>query len=359
MLPAVTGAWRHPGGGALVHSAGTFQSPHAEMARPELRGDRPNRQVNMVLLGRALAGDLDGEPPLTGLITYNANPMVVAPDTTAVRKGLARDDLFTVSIEQFATDTTRYADVVLPATTQLEHLDVLWSWGHRYLTLNRPAIAPQGQSRPNTEIFRMMANAMADVDDRFSHKSFADDDEELLATYLAAYPIEVADGVRERGWAKVVVSDRPGVKVDLRSERAGALGLDAVPDGRDPEPDDGRFTVVTPKSHHFLNSTFVNHAQAASHGGGACRAHRQRGRRPAGCHRRRKSEAAQRLGRDRGGGRGRRRRAPRDPRAVVQLVGRRLCRRRRRQRVDEPAALPISAAHLSSRLASSSASSTS
>lgn len=261
MLPAVTGAWRHPGGGALVHSAGTFQRPHAEMARPELRGDRPNRQVNMVLLGRALEGELDGEPPLTGLITYNANPMVVAPDTTAVRKGLAREDLFTVSIEQFATDTTRYADVVLPATTQLEHLDVLWSWGHRYLTLNRPAIAPRGQSRPNTEIFRMMAGVMAEADERFSHKSFAEDDEELLATYLAAYPLEVADGVRERGWAKVVVSDRPDVKVDLLSERAGALGLDSVPDGRDPEPDDGRFTVVTPKSHHFLNSTFVNHAR--------------------------------------------------------------------------------------------------
>jgi anaerobic selenocysteine-containing dehydrogenase len=178
-----------------------------------------------------------------------------------VLRGLGREELFVTALEQFPTETAAFADVILPATTQLEHLDVLWSWGHRYLTLNRPAIAPRGLSRPNTEIFRMLANVMADVDERFSHKSFADDDEELLATYLAAYPIEVADGVRERGWAKVVVSERPGVKVDLRSDRAGALGLDAVPDGRDPEPDDGRFTVVTPKSHHFLNSTFVNHAR--------------------------------------------------------------------------------------------------
>ncbi len=257
MLPAVTGAWRHRGGGVLVHSAGAFAHPEAKMAKPELRAGRPERSVNMVQLGRALAGTLDGQPPLTGLLVYNGNPVVVAPDTNAIRAGLSREDLFTVALEQFATETVSYADVVLPATTQLEHLDVLWSWGHYYLTLNRPAIAPRGQSRPNTEIFRMLAAVMAEVDERFADKALAEDDDALLATYLAAYPDDVVEQLHERGWAKLAIPERARSKIKLSGDRL------PVPDGRDPAPDDGRFTLLTPKSHHFLNSTFVNHARLA------------------------------------------------------------------------------------------------
>jgi len=258
LLPAVTGAWRHRGGGVLVHSAGAFAHPDAQMGKSELRGDRPERHVNMVLLGRALAGTLDdGHPPLTGLLVYNSNPVVVVPDSQSVRAGLARDDLFTVAIEQFMTDSTSYADVVLPATTQLEHLDVMWSWGHYYLTLNQPAIAPRGQSRPNTEIFRMLAARMADDDPRFGDKAFADDDEALLATYLSAYPDAIVDQLREQGWAKLPIGERTGSKI-----RVSVRGMDA-PDGRDSVPDDGQFTLLTPKSHHFLNSTFVNHSRLA------------------------------------------------------------------------------------------------
>jgi anaerobic selenocysteine-containing dehydrogenase len=260
MLPAVTGAWRHRGGGALVASAGVFPMPERAMARPDLRGDRPKRAVNMVQLGRALAGELDdGAPPITALLVYAANPMVVAPDTNAVRAGMQRDDLFTVVLEQFPTETALLADVVLPATTQLEHLDVVWSWGHQYLTLNRPAVAPRGQSRPNTEIFRMLAATMADVEPALRDDSLRDDDETLLATYLAAYPASVHDELFERGWVKWAPPPaKHPPKIALRSNVAASLGLGAVPIARDPDDDD-RVVVLTPKSHHFLNSQFVNH----------------------------------------------------------------------------------------------------
>lgn len=262
MLPAVTGAWRHRGGGVLVESASVFPNPHDALARPDLRGDRPRRAVNMVQLGRALEGTLDGEPPVTALLVHGANPMVVAPDSNAVRRGMQRADLFTVVLEQFPTETALLADVVLPATTQLEHLDVLWSWGHQYLTLNRPAIAPRGQSRPNTEIFRLLAAAMADIEPALADDALHDDDETLLATYLAAYPTEVGDELLEQGWVKwspAPPADPP--KIALRSGAAAALGLGAVPVARDPNPDDDddRVVVLTPKSHHFLNSQFVNH----------------------------------------------------------------------------------------------------
>ena len=257
MLPAVTGAWRHPGGGALVHSASAFAHPEAKMAKPELRGDRPTRTINMIQLGRALAGTLDEHPPLTGLLVFNSNPAVVVPDSRSVIAGLAREDLFTVVLEHFMTDTARYADVVLPATTQLEHLDVLWSWGHYYLALNEPAIAPRGQSLPNTEIFRMLAATMTEDDARFADKAFAEDDEALLATYLAAYPDAVVEQLRDRGFAKLVVPPRSRSKIKLSTDQL------PVPDGRDPAADDGRFTLLTPKSHHFLNSTFVNHGRLA------------------------------------------------------------------------------------------------
>lgn len=260
MLPAVTGAWRHRGGGALVASAGIFPFPEGDLARPDLRGDRPTRMVNMVQLGRALAGTLDGEPPINALLVYSANPMVVAPDTNAVRAGMQRDDLFTVVLEQFPTETAMLADVVLPATTQLEHLDVLWSWGHQYLTLNRPAIATRGQSRPNTEIFRMLAAAMADIEPALGDDALHDDDETLLATYLAAYPEATRDELLEQGWVKwsPPPSEHPP-KIALRSDAAVGLGLGAVPIARDAPDDDGRVVVLTPKSHHFLNSQFVNH----------------------------------------------------------------------------------------------------
>src|SRR5205085_3760354 len=117
------------------------------------------RTVNMSQLGEALTGDLSG-PPVRALVVYNTNPAAVAPDQGRVLTGLRREDLFTVVLEQFPTDTVDYADIVLPATTQLEHFDIHGSYGHLYVQTNEPAIAPLGEAKPNTEIFRLLARAM-------------------------------------------------------------------------------------------------------------------------------------------------------------------------------------------------------
>ena len=254
-LPVVTGAWRLPGGGAHVHSAGEFPDRGAAMARPDLKPSGAGRTVNMIHLGRALAGTCDEHGPLDALVVYNANPAVVCPDSASVLAGLARDDLFTVVLEQMPTETVAYADVVLPATTQLEHLDVLWSWGHRYVTLNRPAIAPRGEARPNTEIFRMLAAAMG-----LEHEALREPDDALLDTYLQGFDPAFRARLDAQGWAKVDAVTDAGVKATLRNDGMTALGLDPVPDAPDgPDPDDGSLVVLTPKSHHFLNSTLVNH----------------------------------------------------------------------------------------------------
>ena len=266
-LPAVTGAWRYPGGGALVHSAGTFPSRESAMERPDLRpDDGPPRVINQVQLGRALAGTYDDQGPVAALCVSNTNPAVVCPDSRAVLAGLAREDLFTVVLEQFMTDTARYADVLLPATTQLEHLDVVKSWGHRYLTLNLPAIAPLGHSRPNTEIFRMIAATMG-----LDHPALAESDEQLLTTYLEGYGAASVAELYERGWTKIDPVEDPRPKAMLRSEAMARLGLDPLPDapdGRDDAEDDRRLLVLTPKSHHFLNSTAVNHSRLRTMAGG-------------------------------------------------------------------------------------------
>ena len=111
----------------------------------------------MSSIGEALT-DPELDPPVAALVVWNSNPAAIAPDQERVLEGLRRDDLFTIVCEQFMTDTAAHADVVLPATTQLEHLDIVWSWGHHYLTLNEPAIAPLGEARPNSEIFRLLAH---------------------------------------------------------------------------------------------------------------------------------------------------------------------------------------------------------
>ncbi|HSS91101.1 MAG TPA: molybdopterin-dependent oxidoreductase [Streptosporangiaceae bacterium] len=249
-LPAVTGAWRHPGGGAHVHSADGFPDADDVMERPDLRPPGQRRSVNMVQLGRALEPD----GGIGALVVYNSNPAVICPDSERVLAGLARPDLFTVAMDTTLTETVAYADVVLPATTQLEHLDVLWSWGHRYLSLNRPAIAPQGQSAPNTEIFRRLAGAMG-----LGEPALFTTDDGLLAEYLASYPDDVQAEVLRNGYAKVTPRTDPGAKVRLRNDAAAKYGVDPLPDAAElPIPGEGMI-VLTPKSHHFLNSTYLDH----------------------------------------------------------------------------------------------------
>lgn len=274
-LPALVGAWRDRGGGLLYMTAGLhFSALDADaVSVPE---DSSIRSFNMVQIGRALT-DPNLEPPVKALVVWNANPATTAPHQRLVLEGLRRDDLFTVVHEQFLTDTASYADWVLPATTQLEHLDLMWSWGHEYLALNRPAIAPLGEAVPNTELFRRLANRMG-----FDDPGFATSDEDLVRAALASgHPY--LDGITwerltEHGWARLNLPadwrpfaegnfPTPSGKCAFWSETFAADDLDPLPGDDVPPPAadvlerDGLFplSLVTAKGAvHFLNSSYAN-----------------------------------------------------------------------------------------------------
>jgi anaerobic selenocysteine-containing dehydrogenase len=164
-LPSLTGAWRERAGGLLLSSSGWAPVDYQALQRPDLIPGFPSRLprvVNMNAIGDALLhpGDAAFGPKIEAIVVYNSNPVAVAPDSARVAAGFSREDLFTIVLEHFQTDTADYADLVLPATTQLEHLDIHKSYGHTDVMLNRPAIAPVGQARPNTEIFRGLARHM-------------------------------------------------------------------------------------------------------------------------------------------------------------------------------------------------------
>jgi anaerobic selenocysteine-containing dehydrogenase len=199
----------------------------------------------------------------------------VAPDQSRVHAGLRRDDLFTVVLDQFMTDTARFADVVLPVTTQLEHLDALFSWGHHYITYNEPAIAPLGEAKPNTEVFRLLAAGLG-LDD----PCFRQTDEQLLEAVFERAPEAITlDRLQERGWLKVDLGQgpiphadggfgTPDGKVAFRADWLERLGLDPLPAFDPPaevadEHSTARFplALLTPKTHFFLNSTFANQAR--------------------------------------------------------------------------------------------------
>jgi anaerobic selenocysteine-containing dehydrogenase len=277
-LPAIAGHWRRPGGGVQLSTSGTFAFDKATLTRPDLIPPG-TRTINMVRLGDALtrpdAGV--GGPPVRALVVYNANPAAVAPDLRAVRAGLARDDLFTVVLEHFQTDTADYADLVLPATTQLEHWDVHLAYGHVYASLNRPAIAPRGEALPNSEIFRRVA-ARLGLDD----PCFADDDLTLIRQALdSGHPRMRTvrfDTLLAQGWARLDVPrpyapyadggfPTPSGKCELVSDRLAALGLDPLPTYIPPRESAeaspalaARYplTLISSPAHWFLNSTFVN-----------------------------------------------------------------------------------------------------
>jgi anaerobic selenocysteine-containing dehydrogenase len=275
-LPALVGAWRDVGGGIVGTTAWAAWAPldAAALARPELE-DASLREVNMVELGRALTGL---EPPVRALVVYNSNPAAIAPNQRLVHEGLRRDDLFTVVLEQFMTDTAAHADYVLPATTQLEHLDLVPSWGHTYITLNRPAIEPLGEALPNTEIFRGLARAIG-LDGRW----FAESDEDLVRAALASdHPLLEGisyDSLVEDGYAKVALPDdfrpyaeggfaTPSGKCELYSDQLRARGVDPLPGfvpARESPAGDSELAaryplaLLTVKSAlHFLNSSYAN-----------------------------------------------------------------------------------------------------
>lgn len=177
LLPVVTGAWRERGGGLLFVTSGAFQLNRRGLERPEL--GPPARTLNMAELGRALS-ELD-HPPVQALMVYNSNPAAIAPNQNLVLKGLRRPDLFTVVLEQFQTDTADYADILLPATTFLEHTDIYYAYGHYYLQLARPALEPPGEAKPNVEVFRLLAQRMG-----FDAPCFRDSEDQMMRTLLAS-----------------------------------------------------------------------------------------------------------------------------------------------------------------------------
>lgn len=278
-LPSLTGAWRERAGGLLLSSSGFAPVNSAALMRPDLQPTWPHqtRIINMNTLGDALLhpGDAAFGPKVEALVVYNCNPAAVAPDSARVTEGLAREDLYTIVLEHFQTDTADYADLLLPATTQLEHLDVHKSYGHTYLMLNRPAIEPLGQARPNSEIFRGIARAMG-----LQEPVLYEDDETVArAAFDWTHPALAGrswDDLEQHGFVKLDVPDAPlaeggyrtpSGKCEFYSARLAEAGMDPVPDYLPPyesaeyAPELARrfpLAMISPPARHFLNSSFVN-----------------------------------------------------------------------------------------------------
>jgi anaerobic selenocysteine-containing dehydrogenase len=272
-LPALAGHWRDPAGGLLLSTSGAYPVDEAALYRPDLLAGRRPRTINMSTIGRDL---LAAEPPIDALIVYNSNPVAVAPHSGEVARGFAREDLFTVVLDHFQTDTADFADYVLPATTQLEHVDVHKSYGHYYVLANNPAIEPLGEALPNSEIFRRLARRMG-----YGDECFAESDDQLAAqAFVRSGPTSSFDWqqLKLAGWQRL---DLPAPhapfahgrfptasgRCEFVSERLGALGIDPVPDHVAPyesaisRPELAQrypLAFISPPARNFLNSTFVN-----------------------------------------------------------------------------------------------------
>jgi anaerobic selenocysteine-containing dehydrogenase len=275
LLPAIIGAWNDAGGGCQLSASGTFGMNTAALERTDL-GNHSARTINMTRLGKALT-EID-EPPVKALIVYNSNPGSIAPDRENVLRGLRREDLFTVVLEHFQTDTADYADVLLPATTQLEHDDLHKAYGHIYATYNKRSIEPIGEALPNSEIFRRIAAAMG-----LDHPELRESDDDLMRAALTGTG-EVMKGVtlealREHGSVRLNVPTRhlpfrlgtrvptPSGRIEIESQQIAALGLDPLPmyiapyDSEERAPELARrfpLALISPPAHQFLNSSFVN-----------------------------------------------------------------------------------------------------
>lgn len=279
-LPSLTGAWRDRAGGLLLSSSGWTPVNGSALERPDLLPGWPSklpRSVNMNAIGDALLhpGDANFGPKIEALIVYNSNPVAVAPDSAKVEAGFAREDLFTIVLEHFQTDTADYADLVFPATTQLEHLDVHKSYGHTHVMANLPAIQPVGEARPNTEIFRGLTRAMGltdpalfETDEQIASKAFRWDDRTLEG--------QSWDKLKASGWLKLDIAEAPlaegafrtpSGKCEFYSERLKLEGFDPLPDYLPPyESADGSpelaarypLAMISPPARNFLNSSFVN-----------------------------------------------------------------------------------------------------
>jgi anaerobic selenocysteine-containing dehydrogenase len=298
MLPALTGAWKHRGGGGQLSTSGGFAWNKQALERPDLALASPigrlARVVNMSTLGHALtelgSGPKDGSPedgpPVHALFVYNSNPGAIAPNQNAVRRGLARADLFTVVHEQFLTDTTDYADYILPATTFLEHTDIQGAYGHYFVQLSKQAIEPPGEARSNIWLFSQLAQRVG-----FTEDCFRDTTEDLIRQALAVGPdghsanpnmehVTMEDLARDGRSPLAFHRDpeshpfmpytsgplaTPTGKVELYSETLAAQGRDPLPAFLPPaESRWGETAVRYPleylprKADNYMNSTMAN-----------------------------------------------------------------------------------------------------
>ena len=297
MLPALTGAWKMVGGGLQLSTSGAFQFDKVALERPDLMMasplKRPSRIVNMSALGHALTelgSKPEDGPPVKALFVYNSNPGAIAPNQNAVLRGMNREDLFTVVHEQFFTDTTDYADIVLPATTFLEQKDIQGAYGHYYLQLSQQAIEPLGEARPNVWLFSRLAQRMG-----FTEKCFSDSTDVLIAQALRlegeteqerASSNPDMEGItiqqlEDEGHVRLKFASEqagepflpfskggfgtPSGKVEFFSEALAAQGIDALPTFR--PATESRHTAASEKyplemlarkADNFMNSTFAN-----------------------------------------------------------------------------------------------------
>jgi anaerobic selenocysteine-containing dehydrogenase len=275
-LPALTGAYGHPSGGALLSSTRSFGLDLAALERRDLMPSPPPRTINMIRLGQALT-DPGMSPPVKALYVYNSNPASVVPNQNLVLRGLAREDLFTVVHEQHLTDTTDYADIVLPATTSMEHVDLYKSFGHLYLQLAEPVIEPAGESRSNWRVVRLLARAMG-LADPHCDPHFSKDEPALIREALASGDLSVAgityERLKEERSVRLSVgrpylpfaagAPTPSGKVEFVSESMARAGLPSLPtyvplvEGPENEAVARRYPLqcIVPPNRFFLNSSF-------------------------------------------------------------------------------------------------------
>src|SRR5215472_4976205 len=272
-IPGVTGDWRYPGGGVAYDTRSFFRGNFAALWRDDLRPPG-TRVLTMTRLGEGLTEI--GDPPVRALLVYGANPAASAPDQNKVRRGLAREDLFTVVIDHFQTDTADFADLLLPATMQTEHVDLHHAYGHAYLALNTPAVPPAGECLPNTEILRRIARALG-----VTESCVYDSDEDLARAVLDADELRMAgitlEALAVRGWMRLGEPQpwaplakgfpSPSGRLEFYSARAAEAGLDPLPTYTPPYESTPRdpalarrhpLALVAPAGPHFLNTEFSN-----------------------------------------------------------------------------------------------------
>lgn len=285
VMPCITGSWREPNGGAAFGTLEEMwlQFNLAKLQRPDL-GDRPNKRVvNMVQIGRALADNIGVDdkpldPPIKSIFVYNSDPANCAPNSGNVRRGLMRDDLFVAVHDTFWTDTCNYADVVLPADTQLERMDLHAAYGHWHFNLNKAVIEPLGESCANTELFRRMAQKMGYVEE--GDNAFTQTDEEMIRDILFDEEVNpLMEGItyeqlEKNGWARA--SDKSkrrdflnigwptaSKKIEIFSQTLADEGQDPLPtynpeiEGQeDPKRKDYPIQVLSSAAHYFIGDSF-------------------------------------------------------------------------------------------------------